>query len=244
MPTKPPYDPNIHLSEAKRKEFEDEELARRLHREMLAEDQAERERMQRIQDEANQREMDDMELARRLQFEDEETDDPMQRHLDERQRETGISDRVEYARRLQQQALRDMDQAPQSRSGETDDEELARRMTELYEMGMDSTANFDAFEDLSGSDRSSHSSSANRSSHSSSAAQPSSASRQSASGGRQFRTQEEEDAAIARMMAESGESLRYLDLNNLLHQQQVIDLETYRHQVRIMSRSRLATQKR
>jgi len=202
QPTKPPYDPNIHLSEAKRKEFEDEELARRLHREMLAEDQAERERIQRMQEEANQRDMDDMELARRLQFEYEDSDNPMQRHLEDRQRETGISDQLEYARSLQQQALRDVNQAPASHDGESgsnelDDEEMARRMNELYEMGLDSISDFDAFQDVTGCN------------HQSSGATTASANSS------QFRTQEQEDAAIARMMAERGESLRFIDLNNL-----------------------------
>ena len=206
MPTKPQFDPDLHLSEAKKKEMEDEELARRLQREMEAEDTAELERVQQHQ--ANQQEIDDMELARRLQFGDDTLDDPMQRHLEERQRETGITDRLEYARSLQHQALRDLHSAPPSRGTQfkasTDDEDedpdlaLARRMNEMYEMGLDSCSDFESFETLRNNDPPSTDRSLG-SSHISS----------------QRRSQEEEDAAIARMMAESGESLRDLDLNNL-----------------------------
>ena len=203
MPTKPPYDPDLHLSEAKKKEIEDEALARRLHEEMLAEE-AERDRMRRMQDEANQR---DMELARRLQFEDDMSDDAIRRHLEERQRETGISDQLEYARRLQQQALRDVSDgrttrdAP-SRSSSNEDEELARRMHDLYEMGMDSCTDFERFEELRNSSGHSSTDSGIRSDP-------------NHGGHQKWRSQEEEDAAIARMMAESGESLRFLDLDNL-----------------------------
>jgi hypothetical protein len=209
MPTKPDFDPELHLSEAKRKEFEDEELARRIQREMEEEENAERER---DSSQRSSQEMDDMELARRLQFgeEAEGLEDPMQRHLDDRQRETGISDQMEYARRLQQQALLDVnttaaaasrDSLSGSNSNEEEDPDLAlaRRMNEMYEMGMDSCADFETFQALTTGDSQSAAFHTGGSNHE----------------GRQFRSQEEEDAAIARLMAESGESLRHLDLNNL-----------------------------
>lgn len=212
MPTKPEFDPSIHLSEAKKKEYEDEELARKIQQEMLAEDTAERER------ESNQREMDDMELARRLQFE--EDDEIMQQHLEDRTRETGIDDQLEYARSLQQQALRDVNnsnarpaQEAYAGSNITDEDEdpdlaLALRMNELYEMGMDSCTHFETFQELRNS-----ASGFNEGGSSGGASQSGGSS--SHGGTTQWRSQEEEDAAIARLMAESGESLRFLDLNNL-----------------------------
>ena len=195
MPTKPPFDPNRHLLDPeKQREFRqirlaqnDEDLARRLQEEILAEELREEARIEAARNNLNRerercQELDDEEFARRLQLEEDDGTDEGPRHLEDIQRRTGITDQLEYARSLQHQALRDVRTSPAPRESKSQPSERRSKKTAR----------------LTGDRRRTKAEEEDR-----------------RTGDRRRTKAEEEDRRIAQFMAETNQSFSDLDLRSL-----------------------------